>query len=247
MGLFARRCMITGVSTGYAGSVAFVPVLHVDGEYRPTALPVWGTYDGYGSIGNVAPGPASERFCRAFADLLRSGVITIDWTRLLEKPLSPTTSEAVFKILERALVQAEGAITCAGRVLSFALLNGDVAEELLLELPTEVEPSVEPATLATLVCGAYEPALATFSDLHLQDADARAMFASTFAGFAALNQWLRRSGIQWCPPRETGQYNQTEAIGFLSAARERFSSEPLIPHGLQQYYDNDIQFEPDVP
>jgi hypothetical protein len=91
MGLFERRCMITGVATRFVSSAAVVPLLEVDGEYRPVALPIWGTYDGYGSLEAIELGPNAKWFQSAFVRLLAAEDIRVDWRRLLEEPLVPAT------------------------------------------------------------------------------------------------------------------------------------------------------------
>ncbi|MGC4094579.1 MAG: hypothetical protein QM756_43015 [Polyangiaceae bacterium] len=227
--------MVTGIATGYAGPIALVPLLEVDGKYQPAALPIWGTYDGYGGIDVVEPGPHAIRFQAAFSNLLHRGIISVSWARMREPSVVPATLNETCRILERALVHDERALTCDGRVLSFAMISTYVAQLFKPESLAGDSGETDLDARARMACGSLEPAASVFDGLSQEVPSLRLAFGSMFTSFIRFKQWLQRSGIIWSPPRETSQYTTSERLGFLAAARERFSKEPAVLSGLDDY------------
>ncbi len=123
------RCAISGLSLMGAETMAVV-LASRDGQtgtYVPCALPLFGTYDGSGSLVEVSEGPNAEAILGAFNRDLEQGLATVEWTRFSLQPMALDHIETWLGLLRANAIHELDAVSWRGYRLDLAFFESHVA------------------------------------------------------------------------------------------------------------------------
>lgn len=212
MGLFDTLCGLTGIALNY-GPCCLVVLRQVGDGYVPVSLPIWGVYDGYGSVEDVDDRPSTTAFVESLEELRMSRRLTVN-ERLVQLPDQFRSAGDAVKLL----CDGGANLSCDGDALAYSLLHGRSVQEIGRDGRQQSE------------------------GLRLDVEPARSAYAHQAARFASELKLLARvdyameQGLGWklC---ETGQYSDEEAREFLAQARSRYVADSGMLQVLNDYAD----------
>jgi hypothetical protein len=225
MGGWDNQCMITKVPVDEATLV----ILREDdeGRFLPCSLPFTGRRNcDSGGLVLQAPDEHSQHVLPRIMSSINSGLIPVDMRALFSEqfPLDATTQG--FEGFTRALYMGQTDrkhLSCEGRRLSFALLEGHIYRAL----QQSVRLTVARATLSEIL-GDDEPVRSWYSE-------SAGTFDQAAAQFHAISKWLAARSIAWEPVGGGDQFDEAQSLELLLNAVNRFKTEPIVLAGLLEH------------
>lgn len=229
MGLFSVRCSLSGVSLRGATQLVLLRA------GVPCALPLAGRFDGYGGLEQASPLPPE--------DLVMWGATTL----VVADAAHLGAEVDVLGAVASAMFDPPARVTLGGHVVSYALVDGRVAEAIAREV--ERSPSfaavhrealdrlsLEQLAAVALFASAKrleEPAKSIVSLVDAEPAPVVAQLREAWISFAQLTAWVRRFGA-WAPAQNAGQLGWADELSAIDAARARFAAHAVVHETLDR-------------
>lgn len=226
------RCAFSGVSL-LNSEVAAVLLEETDGGWRPVALPLFGVYEGIGTVSDVNDGPNAELILSWFQSGLDGRKVEIDFAALGLAPQAVDHIETLLSLVACSQFEGGGAVRTAEGALGFALLSAHLAASLMEaepELPLEV-----PVERLSEIVFDSELGRAIYEPLRHESHRLRCKFGLSMIGLAALDQALRARGRKWGPPGSGIAVSDAEPALWLAEALLAFAESPSIIEALEDY------------
>lgn len=197
MSLRDFRCQLSGISLLHA-ECALVLLSSNSGRWVPLSLPLWGVYEGVGTLGQMDEGPNAELILAGFQRALREGRAELDRNTLGDLADELDHVETLVNLIAFSQVQGLDAVRWEGQPVGFALASAHVAAAFMTGEP-ELSPDLPLEGLPGFVLP--EPAsLSIYAPLSQAKLNLRCKFGLSFYGFLALTQEFARQGRAWAPP-----------------------------------------------
>ncbi len=226
------RCAFSGLSLLDAEVVVVIIERH-GSTWRPISLPLFGIYEGTGTVAEVTEGPNSELLVSALSDGADGGDVRFDFSKMGLSPQPIDHIETLLSWLAVSQIQGDGAIRSTEGALGFALLSAHVAAALMAGEPDlPLERSVD--ELSEVV---FESELgrAIYRPVRRHSHRLRAKFGLSLVGLAALCEQMRSHGMAWTPPGEGIPIEASQKALWLAEATLSFAGDELLIEALEEY------------
>lgn len=226
------RCALSGVSL-LNSEVAAVLLEETEGGWRPACLPLFGVYEGIGTVSDVNDGPNADLILAWFQRGLEGQKVFVDFAAMDLAPQEVDHIETLLSLLACSQIQGGGAVRTQNGALGFALLCAHLAAtlmegepELPLEVPVErLAEVVFDSELGRLI---YEP-------LRNESHRLRCKFGLSMIGLGALDQAMKAWDRKWVPPGPGIAATDAEPALWLAEALLEFADSPSIIEALEDY------------
>ncbi len=234
------RSLVSQVSL-FGAETALVLLQREGDHFIPISLPLWGRYEGCGTLSEVEPGPNAELVLSAFQRALQEGQASIDWNDLGVPPCDVDHIETLLSLIACAQLHGKEALTWHGSALGFALLSGHVAAALMTREPC-IESSMSVEELPAAVLKSPSSA-AIYGSLGGKSLTLKCKFGLSFVGFFALEETMSAENIHWIPTTQVIEEGERNADLWLAEAMVRFSENAEILEALEDYGARHESFE----
>jgi hypothetical protein len=226
------RCALSGVSLLDA-EAALLLVERREARWRLASLPLWGTYDGSGTLAELQEGPGSELLLEGWLREQGRGSVTVDFEsmELSERPMD--SLEMVLSLMACSQVGGLDAVRVGPNPVGFVLLSAHVAAHLM-ELEPELDRGVKLEGLADVAFeGGWGSRLyAPLSQLPLI---VRCKFGISLAGLISLRRRFESLKIEPSPTSEGIAESESEPARYLAEAMVKFESDEVLLSALEDY------------
>lgn len=226
------RCALSGVSLIDA-EVALLLVERRAGRWHLASLPLWGIYDGSGTLSEFQEGPNADLLLEGWTGELRRGNVRVDLEAmgLSEQPLD--SLEMMLSVMACSQVGGFDAVRVGDRPVGFLLLSGHVAAHVM-ELSPELDRGVTLESLPEAVFrGGWGSRL--YGELRHLPLTVRCKFGILLAGLLALSQRLDSLKIELRPTTEGIVESESEPARYLTEAMMRLSNDEVLLSALEDY------------
>lgn len=225
------RCVFSGVSL-LGSEVAVVLLQRLGERWRPAALPLFGTYEGTGTVAEVNEGPNSELILHALGQDGSAGVV-FDFEAMGLEPQPIEHIETFLGLVACSQLQSGNLVRASEGELGFALLSAHVAAALMEREPELAqETSVE--GLGEVIFDS-ELARSIYRQVRAQNHRLRCKFGLSMVGLAALDQSMMAWGKSWTTPGPGIPLEEADAALWLTQATVEFSQDEGIIEALEDY------------
>lgn len=183
-------------------------------RWKPVTLPIWGHYNGYGSLERIENDPNVEIIAKRLAAGVRYGLVEISWTALRETPRQIATIEDVLFVVARSAASPRCGVLCEGKEISYAFVSTEIARAVCEETRLVNELSRGASGLAR----GEEPALTLYADL---DPDSERWISAKSVEFAAIDALVALRGGWALPPLR--QFSAEEELELIHDAMAQFA------------------------
>lgn len=226
------RCAFSGLSL-FDAEVAVVIIEQAGPRWRPITLPLFGIYEGMGTVGEVHEGPNADLVLSTFQGGAREEGLVIDFQKMGLEPQPIDHIETLLSLLAVSQIQGEGALRSDGGALGFTLMSAHVAAALMageprLPLERSVDDLWEVVFESQLAQSIYRP-------LRDQPHRLRAKFGLSLVGLAALCEQMERHGKPWVPPGEGLPLVESNRTLWLAEAMVTWADDELLVEALEEY------------
>lgn len=211
----------------------------VEGSWCPVALPLFGVYEGVGTVGEVNEGPNADLILAWFQESLRDGGLVVDFDAMGLMPQPIDHIETLLSVVACSQIQGQGAVRTDslshenGGALGFALLSGHVAATLMEGEPTlraDVRVEDLPEVVFRLDLGRT-----IYGPLRHESHRLRCKFGLSMVGLAALDQGMTAWNRHWAPPGGGIVLADAEPSLWLAQAMLEFANSPSLIEALEDY------------
>ncbi len=230
------RCAFSGVSL-LDREVAVVLLEQAEESWRPVGLPLFGVYEGMGTVADVNDGPNADLILAAVQKAIEERRVVVDFEAmgLEEQPIDHI--ETLLGLLACSQIQGDGAARTSEGALGFALLSAHVAAAL-----TENEPDIAQAVLIEeLPEHIFDSAFGReiYAPLRYQPHRLRCRFGLSLVGLGALDAQMRARKKAWVPPGEGIDLAESEVAVWLAQAMVELGSDESLVDALEEYAGHD--------
>lgn len=226
------RCGLTGVSL--LGAEAALVLIQKTGEiWHLSSLPLFGRYEGAGTLTEVSEGPNADLLLAFFKSAHASGQVVVDFEKmgLSEQPLDDL--EMWLSLLACSQVGNHDACRYLEQPLGFCLFSAHVLAQLMGGEPEEpIGLSLEALPTAVLGPG-FGPHV--YQGLSSRSLKTRCKFALSFLGLLAAKQEMERREVALLPPGPGIFEDETEPARYLAEALVAFASSVELVEALEDY------------
>lgn len=235
------RCVLGGVSL-FRAEAALVFLFREGENWLPLTLPLWGTYDGLGSLGEVGEGPNADFILSAFVEAEAQGELSFPLSG--QDGVAFDDIETVANIVACSQVQGLGDFRWSEKEIGFALLSAHMAAALMdressLDLATKLDDIAKlvlPSPLSKKIYG-------TLVDVPLR---LRTKFCLSFLAFAALQDAMSELAIPWTPAGAGISLEVRQPELWLQEAMLRHSDSPNFLEAIEAYIEATSEEEPEI-
>ena len=229
------RCLVSGVSLLGAETMGLLCAASAaEGPFLPCALPLWGRYEGNGSLAEVQVGPNAEVIVRAFHDDIRRGEARIDWSDLGVAPVDLDHIETLLAVVRTNSIHGLDAVRWRGRLVDLALVQADVAAALMQD---------EPARLSRIPVDELPQAVVEGSPIFAEvmrlafsrGPKMRCKFGLSLVSLASFVDQLDLLGVTLGGPQHGIQLEMSEPARWLAEAYQHFSTNDPMRQALDEY------------
>jgi hypothetical protein len=226
------RCAFSGVSLLNAEVVA-VLLLKEGTHFRPFSLPLFGVYEGHGTVAEVNEGPNADLILAWFQQGLAEERVQVDFAAMGLKPQAIDHIETLLSLVACSQIQGGEAVRASEGQLGFALLSAHIAATLMEGEPAlPSENSVE--DLPRVVFDS-ELGRCVYSPLRHESHRLRCRFGLSMVGLAALDQAKKARGRPWCPPGSGIEIEDAEPALWLAGALVEFADSAELVAAIEDY------------
>lgn len=232
MSLRDYRCAYTGVSL-LNSEVAAVLLVESSAGWRPISLPLFGVYEGLGTVGEVNEGPNADLILAWFQREFEEGKMRVDFAGMGLAPQDIDHIETLLSLIACSQIHGEGAVRTQDGDLGFALVSAHVAATLMEgepELPGEI-----PVERLYQVVFDSEHARRIYRPVEHESHRLRCKFGLSMVGLSALDQAMKARQRSWAPPGLGVPLADAEPALWLAEALAEFASSPSIVEALEDY------------
>lgn len=232
------RCAFSGVSLLNA-EVAVVLLQESGTIWVPVALPLFGVYEGLGTVGEVNDGPNADLILAWFQAGIEAGQVHVGFDALGIPPQPIDHIETLLSVVACSQLQGQGSVwtvspsTQREGALGFALLSAHVAATLMEDEPT-LRPEVQVEDLPQVVFDSDLGHL-IYQPLRHQTHRLRCKFGLSMVGLAALSQGMSAHNRPWGPPGDGILLAESEPALWLAQAMVEFAESPSLIEALEDY------------
>ena len=232
MGFFDMKCMLTGVSIDFVGTMAVV-LRYTPTGYEPVSLGLSGEYDGIGHLDGLRPDPGTELLYDFLQGCLRSGrfVTTYGYN---ESDLDDSYRlDAMFGLIENYWMGDDGYEQPTAVLDGAPLVYATIARPIWDAIATTAASA--PATLHTVF--GDNPIPHEIYGAHAMEVDAQLQELARIADFVSAR------GLRWAQPFDPDQRYPTdgqargggESVELVAQARLDYADSPAMLAGLDAY------------
>jgi hypothetical protein len=226
------QCALSGVSLLDAETALFV-LQCVDGEWLPAGLPLWGRYDGLGTLADIQEGPNADLLLGRFQQDLESGNLSVDWDKMGLEEQAIDHVETLMSVIACSQLAELGAVRTKEGPLGFALLSAHVAAAIMNGEPELAgDISVEGLPQALLRSPWGQSVYAPIAELPIK---LRCKFGLSFAGLACLIDEMKAQEIPWQPPGLGIAEEEAEPALWMAQALVKFAQSAPLVEALEDY------------
>ncbi|KAB7756162.1 hypothetical protein [Mycolicibacterium mucogenicum] len=231
MGFFDCKCMLTGVSIDFVGTMAVV-LRHAPTGYEPVSLGLSGEYDGAGHLDGLRADPGTELLYDFLQGCLHSGrfVTTYGYN---ESDLDDSYRlDAMFGLIENYWME-DGYQQPTAVLDGAPLVYATIAQPIWDAIATTAASG--PATLHTVF--GDNPIQHEIYGAHAVEVDAQLQELARIADFVSAR------GLRWAQPFDPEQRYPTDGeqrgddqnAAYVAQARLDYSDSPALLAGLDDY------------
>lgn|GEM_PF-2344124 len=240
MSLRDFRCLLSGVSLLHA-ECALVFLSAGSGKWTPVSLPLWGTYEGVGTLGQMAEGPNAELILAGFQTALREGRAELDHTALGGLADDVSHIETLVNLVALSQIQGLNAVRWEGRALGFGLASAQVAAAFMARDPV-LAPDIALEELPDFVLS-EPPSSLIYAPLREAQLNLRCKFGLSFYGFLALKQAFAKQGGKWEPPGDGIELRDSHPQVWLAEAMLSASSQEDVLEALREIQESELEHD----
>lgn len=127
------RCALSGVSL-LGAEAALVLLERADESWLPASLPLFGIYDGQGTLTEMVEGPNAELLVERLESAMAAGRLSIDFDALGIGAQDLQSLEMALGLVALSQVGGVDAVRFDERPLGFAVLSGHVAAQFISQV-----------------------------------------------------------------------------------------------------------------
>jgi hypothetical protein len=232
MSLVDFRCALSQISL-LGAETALILLENREGKWEPAALPLFGRYEGDGTLSDLSDGPNAELVLRTLTDLYEAGRLHLDFEQMGLPPQQLDHLEMWLSLLACSQVMGAQALSLDGSPLGFSFLSAHLLAEVMDADPEEpsllslesLPAHVLPGSLGQLI---YAP----LRDLPLK---LRCKFGLSFLGLLSALQEMERRGRGWSPIDAGIPKDESQPALYLAEALVAFADSPTLVEALEDY------------
>jgi len=227
------RCGLSGLSLLGAETMAVLHTPMGPGQSMPCSLPLWGTYDGSGTLVEVQEGPNAELLVRVFSEDLDAGRAQVDWRRLTIAPVPIDHIETLLALIRTNEIHGLGAVTWRGHEPHVALFESNIAAAAMQGEP-DLLHGVRIDDLLVAVLGESALAQAIYARIGEDGPKMRCKWGLSLVALAALISELIARGLTFRSPVPVAEQDRDPAQ-WLALSYADLREAPLMLEALSEY------------
>lgn len=230
------RCTFSGVSLLGSDCMAVIVAMPSEDspDARPIALPLFGRYDGSGTLVDINEGDNAQRILAAFVRDLTEGTATIDWGRLGFSALPIDHVETLLGLLSANVIHRCDAISWCGLKLGVVFFEGNVAAALMQREPLDLA-SVVVEDLPSRVLASGQLVASIYGTLRQAGPSLRCKYGLSAVALSSLCEAMGRWDRPWSGGARGYVRDQADPARFLAEAYRDFSSDEDLVDALAEY------------